>query len=365
MAIKIDARELLDVLRLTPSEQNILLMGRHGIGKSEIITRFFREERRMPVVAFFLGQMSDPGDLIGLLHKDEATGRSVFLPPYWWPIDGRPIALFLDELNRARPEILQSVHELALNKTLAGKQLPPGSVVVSAVNHGDDYQLTDLDPALVSRFNLYEFAPTVQDWLAWAADNEIDPRITNFIQQNQSYLDSDGTGLNTEGTVGVSGLVKTPDRRAWVKASHFLKPIVQIEDLHIRVMAGIVGVPAALQFRKSLATGLGISPEDVLLNFTKTKPRLKDVPAQDLVLLNERLAFRLNGMKSADRETATVRKNFLAYLKYLQEAGKGEVVAHLASLLEEARFARAMALLAGSTQIITALTDYIRSIKVG
>src|SRR5215813_2206655 len=101
MAIKIDAHE-----------QDVLLR-RHGIGKSEIITRFFREERGLPVVAFFLGQMSDPGDLIGLLHKDVATGRSVFLPPYWWPVDGRPVALFLDELNRARPEILQSIHELA------------------------------------------------------------------------------------------------------------------------------------------------------------------------------------------------------------------------------------------------------------
>src|SRR4051794_29180271 len=226
MAIKIDAGELREVLRQTPPEQNILLVGRHGIGKSEIITAFFREERKLPVVAFFLGQMSDPGDLIGLLHKDEETGRSVFLPPYWWPTDGKPVALFLDELNRARPEVLQSVHELALNKTLAGKRLPEGSVVVSAVNAGDEYQLTDLDPALVSRFNLYEFAPTVQDWLAWAADSGLDPRVTNFIQQNQAYLDTDGTGLGEEAAVlANSGLVKTPDRRAWVKVSNFVKPL--------------------------------------------------------------------------------------------------------------------------------------------
>jgi MoxR-like ATPase len=164
MAIRVDAKELLEVLRLTPREQNVTLLGKHGIGKSEIIRRFYEHERRMTAVAFFLGQMSDPGDLIGLMHKDEATGRSIFLPPYWWPVDGKPIVLFLDELNRARPEILQSVHELALNKTLAGKRLPDGSIVVSAVNAGDEYQLTDLDPALVSRFNLYEFAPTVEDF---------------------------------------------------------------------------------------------------------------------------------------------------------------------------------------------------------
>ncbi|RKZ40094.1 MAG: hypothetical protein DRQ49_09515 [Gammaproteobacteria bacterium] len=181
MAIKIDALELLEILRITPPEQNIMLIGKHGIGKSQIITQFYQ---KMKVVPFFLGQMSDPGDLIGLMHKDEKTGHSEFLPPYWWPTDNKAIVLFLDELNRARPEILQSVQDLTLNKTLAGKKLPKGSIVISAVNEGEEYQLTDLDPALVSRFNLYEFAPTVEDWLLWANDNGIDGRIISFIQKN-------------------------------------------------------------------------------------------------------------------------------------------------------------------------------------
>ena len=89
MAIRIDAQELLDVLRLTPPEQTIMLIGKHGIGKSEIITRCYAQTKGRRVVAFFLGQMSDPGDLIGLMHKDEQSGRSVFLPPYWWPLDGQ------------------------------------------------------------------------------------------------------------------------------------------------------------------------------------------------------------------------------------------------------------------------------------
>ena len=170
-----------------------MLVGRHGIGKSQIIAEHF-QNRGLTVIAFFLGQMSDPGDLIGLLHKEESTGRSEFLPPYWWPSDDKPIVLFLDELNRARPEILQSVMELALNKTLAGKQLPAGSLIISAVNEGDEYQLTDLDPALVSRFNLYEFAPTIEDWLLWAEKNDIDERVTAFIQKQPHFLD--GHGVN-------------------------------------------------------------------------------------------------------------------------------------------------------------------------
>ena len=64
------------MLRVTPPEQNIMLAGRHGIGKSQILTSYF-EELGMKVVALFLGQMSDPGDLLGL------PGEIGAIPPTW------------------------------------------------------------------------------------------------------------------------------------------------------------------------------------------------------------------------------------------------------------------------------------------
>ena len=167
MAIAINTKELETLLEVTPSWQNIMLAGRHGIGKSQILTNYF-ESKGMRVIALFLGQMSDPGDLLGLPNKDEATGKTTFMPPYWFPVDGQPIVLFLDELNRARPEILQTVMDLVLNRKLAGRMLPEGSRIISACNDGDEYQLTDLDPALVSRFNIYTFRPSVEEWLLWA-----------------------------------------------------------------------------------------------------------------------------------------------------------------------------------------------------
>jgi len=364
MAIRIDVKELLDVLRLTPPEQNVMLVGKHGIGKSEIIRRFYEQERGMRVVAFFLGQMSDPGDLIGLMHKDEATGRSVFLPPYWWPVDGRPIVLFLDELNRARPEILQSVHELALNKTLAGKRLPEGSIVVSAVNEGDEYQLTDLDPALVSRFNLYEFAPSVQDWLLWAAENGVDERVTAFIQQNNLYLDGDDKAGDEDQLTAHAGLIKTPDRRAWVKVANFIKPLERIEDPHIKIIAGMVGTSAALMFKKSLTRALPVTPEQVLLQLDRYKKRLKDLPLKDLVLLNEQLVLWLNAGRCPAGKEDKARANLLGYMKLLQGAGQREAVAHLASLLENPKFEKAMAFAAESLPVVELLSEYVKGIKV-
>ena len=37
MNVKLNVDELLYTLKYTPSEQNIMLCGKHGIGKSEII----------------------------------------------------------------------------------------------------------------------------------------------------------------------------------------------------------------------------------------------------------------------------------------------------------------------------------------
>ncbi|MEM6365689.1 MAG: AAA family ATPase [Planctomycetota bacterium] len=294
MPVRVDVAELTDILELTPSNQNLMLMGRHGIGKSQTITEFF-ETRGKTVVPFFLGQMSDPGDLIGLLHKDSATGRSEFLPPYWWPESDQPVVLFLDELNRARPEILQSVMELALNKTLAGKRLPEGSVLIAAVNEGDEYQLTDLDPALVSRFNLYEFAPTVSDWLVWAAKHGVDDRIRTFIQGQPQYLDGESLDSTQSAGETLSGLAKTPDRRGWARVSAIIEAIDRLKPFHIKMIAGVVGSAAATAFRKSLLASLPVSAADVLLAWSKHRKTVDKLSLSETILLNEHLLLFVVG----------------------------------------------------------------------
>ena len=254
MAVMINISELKDALELTPSTQNIMLVGKHGIGKSEILTSYFKS-KGMKVVTLFLGQMSDPGDIIGLPSKVEkkdadgnVTSQTDFTPPYWFPVDGKPIVLFLDELNRARPEILQTVMDLTLNRKLAGKALPEGSHVISAVNDGDEYQLTDLDPALVSRFNIYEFRPTVEEWLNWAASQGLDERVINFIQDNPTWLDGD----SGDGKRDYRGLDKSADRRAWKNVSDIMLKVDTIKDSHKRIIAGVVGAGAAAAFIRSV-----------------------------------------------------------------------------------------------------------------
>ncbi|MBQ9212846.1 MAG: ATPase, partial [Bacteroidales bacterium] len=59
--ININTTELIEILDKTPENQNIMLVGKHGIGKSEFLTQYY-PQKGYKVVALFLCQMSDPGD---------------------------------------------------------------------------------------------------------------------------------------------------------------------------------------------------------------------------------------------------------------------------------------------------------------
>lgn len=302
MAVSINIEELHRVLSKTPAEQNIMLCGKHGIGKSEILTKFF-EEQGMKVVPLFLGQMADPGDLIGLPEKDEKGESTIFLQPYWFPKDGKPIVLFLDELNRARPELLQTVMDLALNRKLAGKQLPEGSRIISAVNDGEEYQLTDLDPALVSRFNIYNFRPSVKEWINWADSHGVDERIIHFIQSKPEFLEG---GVNVD--IESNGLEKTPDRRGWTKVSNLIKNERSLDEFMRKMIAGVVGVQAAGAFFLSLSNDEVITAKQLFEDYGKYQSRVKKYKPHELSIVCDRVCLYVeNGHMENDKINEAVK----------------------------------------------------------
>ena len=359
MAIAINSKELETLLEVTPSWQNIMLTGRHGIGKSQILTNYF-EAKGMRVVALFLGQMSDPGDLIGLPCKDEKTGKTDFMPPYWFPIDGKPIVLFLDELNRARPEILQTVMDLALNRKLAGKLLPEGSRIISAVNAGDQYQLTDLDPALVSRFNIVNFKPTAEEWLLWARKSGLDPRVIGFIDENRMWLDKDPDQKEGADT----GLDKTPDRRAWKRVSDVVANKPELKEIDSKIISSIVGPKAASAFIQNAATRKMISGKDVLSGFDKAK--IKDTIAEygihQLSVVNEGIYRHLEVEKVREKDFGTYSENLMSYFQYLTKHRK-EAAAHFATIYTKGTYQNAVGFIATKCpMMVMMLVTYVKGI---
>lgn len=329
--MKIDAAQLKFILENTPAQQNIMLVGKHGIGKSKILEDFFVAKGEK-VVTLFLGQMSDPGDLIGLPHLDEKTGRTEFMLPYWFPTDGKPVVLFLDELNRARPEVLQTVMDLTLNRKLAGKSLPEGSRIISAVNGGNEYQLTDLDPALVSRFNIYDFAPSVEDWINWARGAGLDSRIISFIEENSEMLDG-------EENLAEENLERSPDRRSWERLSNVIKNFAELGKELQAMAAGIIGDKAAASFFDFVNNHKVPSVKE-LLSANDITSFVQDLSFTDFTQLNEAI-FRWLQSQNASASDLNA-ENLIRYFDYLGQSNKKELQAHFASLVSAQRYPLAL-----------------------
>ena len=168
---------------------SILVRGPHGVGKSQLVHQI-GAECSQPVIDRRLSQMSE-GDMVGLPELVDGVTR--FCPPDWYVrACNEPVILLLDELNRATPEVMQAAFQIVLDRELNGHQLHPDTRIFACVNAASDYQVNEMDPALLDRFWTVDLMPTVADWLEWAAEANIDKVIVDFINQNHSHLRHDG-----------------------------------------------------------------------------------------------------------------------------------------------------------------------------
>ena len=139
--------------------------------------------------------------------------------------------------------------------------------------------------------------------------------------------------------------------------------IAQITDLHIKLIAGLVGTSAAVTFVKSLRSSDSISADDVLTRFEKVQPELVKLRTHEFASLNERIVLRIQ----KGGYTAVVKKkvlaNFLAYVELL-EGNQSEACAHLASLLERPRFEKTSEFLMGDSKILAKMVSYIQGIAI-
>ena len=222
----------------------VLLRGRHGIGKSCVVYQFAKTVG-LPVVERRASQMTE-GDLVGLPVIDEARGTTTFNPPDWFKAAcDAPVVLFLDEVDRATPEVRQGIFELTDSRKLNGHCLHEGTQIFAAVNggeHGAEYQVGEMDPAELDRWTVYDIEPTVEDWLDWANGNVL-PVVWDFINQNRGHLEHKETFEPNK---------KYPSRRSWDRLSQTVEKagIWEADDvdfgLLFNVASGFVGFEASV-----------------------------------------------------------------------------------------------------------------------
>ena len=220
----------------------LMLRGRHGVGKSELVYQV-ASDMDLSVVERRASQMTE-GDLVGLPRTDGDV--TSFCPPDW--LDeccNHARILFLDEVDRAIPEVRQGIFELTDSRKIFGNYLHPDTVVIAAVNggeHGSQYQVGEMDPAELDRWTVFDVEPSTEDWLAWAKDNT-ETVVWDFINQNRSHLEH-GEDFEPNKVY--------PSRRSWKRLNDCLESAGMLGEEHdpaiFHLATGFVGFEAAVSF---------------------------------------------------------------------------------------------------------------------
>ena len=186
-----DIKTFKNITSSLPPDISVLLRGPTGIGKSQLFHQIAGEievdgRKGLPVIDRRLSQMTE-GDIIGLPELVDGVTRFC---PVDWVVKAchEPVVLFLDEINRATPEVMQCAFQLVLDRELNGNRLHPETRIYCAINASSDYQVNEIDPALLRRFWTVDLEPTKADWVKWANENGIDPIVVDFINNNEAHL---------------------------------------------------------------------------------------------------------------------------------------------------------------------------------
>lgn len=216
----------------------VMLWGAPGIGKSQIIAQV-AENNNAAVIDIRLSQM-EPSDLRGIPFKN---GNLVdWSIPSILPDSkrhGEKGVLFLDEITSASPTVAAAAYQLILDRRLGDYIVPEGWVIFAAGNRQGDRGVTYSMPApLANRFSHYELDVNLDDWVAWAYQNNIDERIIGFLRYRPEHLFEFDPAHNP---------ISFPSPRTWEFVHRALQKFDHNIELFTQAASSCVGEVAGIE----------------------------------------------------------------------------------------------------------------------
>lgn len=327
-------KEAIEIINDLPTNISVLLVGKHGIGKSCLVKQL-AIQKNIPLIDIRLAEC-EPGDLKGLPYI--VNGKTYFATPDFFPIhdeDREEIEktlnikinpspkegiLFFDELNRANRDVQQAVFEIILDRRLSGKRIQEGWRIFSAINDDDSlYQVISMDPALLSRFCVIKLNPTVEEWLEWA-EGKISPVIISFIKNHPDLLDPTKSQIES----CVANMEIIPSRRSWAMFSEAFEKMQDKNKNKVLLLAStFVGSSVALRFADFFEQQYKVlTAEEVLNNIDSNAviDKIKTASITELSEYNRRIIEYLKVNKITEKAS----KNLVEYLKMVPESVVGE-----------------------------------------
>ena len=301
-----------------PANIACLIQGPTGVGKSFVV-KDIADDLGLPLIEV-RGSTKDETGVTGIpdFEGSKEAGVSYFLATSWYQrACDEPVVLFLDEMNRSMPQVMQAFFQIVLDRELgndkegAPRRLHPDTRVFAAINAGNEYDVNEMDPALLRRFWVCELENDADSWLSWAAEAGISNVICDFIRVNPSELRID------PGSVEPGKVVANP--ASWHRLDQTLNHMGMCADDHMgqmppegfyHVCAGFIGVEAAAKLIDHIKSmEREVTAEDVLERFDAVSDRLDRQDAGQLNKIVDRLVAHVKGHESlTDSQAAGIRQ---------------------------------------------------------
>ena len=244
--IIVDDDELKMEIKMCLEDKNqarMLIWGAPGIGKTAILMNVLEEMKKdFPDYRLICKTLSnETPDNFTLPKYVQVDGYDMAtdVPKTWLPVykpTGNPAEdrrlsdacgnglLFVDELSRATPQVLNVILPLVNEGIFNGYKLGDGWTIICASNRAEDEASgqSTIGNALANRFVQFHYEPTVHTWRKWAdKQNFISPLLLQWLSMPESENMSGGKYYymdpnDDSGRLSDTTLMCTP--RSWTNA---------------------------------------------------------------------------------------------------------------------------------------------------
>jgi hypothetical protein len=173
-----------------------------GLGKSEttdaLVDEYTASDGHPWGLATVMLAAYTPADVLGyLVPRDREVGGKIeavsefTMPPWMLSDEGKPLneykrgILFLDEWDKANPEVKRAAAEILLNGRAGRHQLHDGIGVITASNRAEDRSGSTKEfDFIINRRIQFHLQPDVDSWEDWAVRHGVNPLFIAFAKRN-------------------------------------------------------------------------------------------------------------------------------------------------------------------------------------
>lgn len=266
------------------------ILGAPGGGKSAV-AREAMSELGLDRIVEFTASLRDPVDVLGTPNNTGECTRWVPPEEFYQLRHGR-VGLLLEELSDAPVPMQNALCGVIYDRRAGNLQLSDNLFIVATGNRTEDKSGANrITSKLAGRTRRFDFTENLEDWTAWALDNDVPVELIQFLRFRPGLLSEFDPNR-----------FANPTPRTWERVG--LIPQSMPNELFFDNVAGEVGEGAAAEYTGFLRIYQNLPDIDgVLLD-----PEGADVPSDPAVLY---------AMTGALAKKAT-KDNFDRVSKYLR-----------------------------------------------